>query len=1057
MSVKPYVTVFLVILILANSFLVVLSVNSQPTQGNWVVTGIEVIENQTIILNGNLIVRNGGNLTLINVILIMNCLYRGQYSIGVDPGATLHVYRCNISSANPDYRYAFNVEGDGFILRDSSLQGVGWCTLADDPYWGGTFFIDWNSNAYGLRLEGDNGLIENNYFTGNFIDLGIFGSNIRVRRNIFDSTGLGAVHIMDSSSNTCLFNNTFRKAPSVSSAVILSSTIISSAGSNVIIANNTLKQTKRLRETAMAGIFTRYISNVTIENNTISTDVGIQIMTSINMVIKRNNITYVEVGIFSLEGVNNRIERNILQAPIDSDGRSIGLTYCHGSMILNNNSTTLIYLENCYNNSILNNYVESGLLMLGCNDNTISNNNFSGKVILYSSSDRNHLTYNDFRTMEFVMDGSSSNILHHNNFLLQQGSFYFDNAENIWHFGSQGNYWSVYNGSDTNNDGVGDSPFFISPLGIDSSPLMMPVNVAQVDIKGMVYLPLSDAPVSSKGIFNWDVEEIRIENQFLELESGNIWVPSGHTLVIRNSTLVLGEKGSVEFGASGGSLIVEDSVIKKAEIGYGFQMAFQNLTNLLVKGSELRGASWALGGGLSIDSADKIIIEDSLITGSFRSLFLHNIKTSRIVNNSFTGNVEAMIIGDSNNIIIANNTIYDALNCAITLFIGNQGTLHNITIEGNIIYRSWENGIQIWCSLVDSKIKDNWITNCKSDGLILTGRGAIVYHNNFINNRLYADDRGTDNVWSYNGEGNYWSGYNGNDANFDGIGDTLFVINEEKGLGDNFPFMHENGWLTKFYLTVQTNYPSIPFSVSKSKYNTGVDGTKTLRLGYVRNYEVEFHKEVTVSDNIILGFDQWADGVKSLNRIFNLSSNTTIQANYHEQDLVKVISEYGEVSGRGWYDKGSEATISIKQTTISVDDGIKAVFTGWTGDHSGSSQQATLTVSKPLTIEAGFRKQYLLNVESEFSETSGSGWYDEGTKINFSIQDTKISVNPLISKVFRGWFGDSLSPSQSDEITIDSPKTIIAVWADDYTNLYLVGGIIVIITVVAVTMVIRRK
>jgi hypothetical protein len=33
-------------------------------------------------------------------------------------------------------------------------------------------------------------------------------------------------------------------------------------------------------------------------------------------------------------------------------------------------------------------------------------------------------------------------------------------------------------------------------------------------------------------------------------------------------------------------------------------------------------------------------------------------------------------------------------------------------------------------------------------------------------------------VWSSGGEGNYWVGYTGTDANGDGIGDTPYIINE---------------------------------------------------------------------------------------------------------------------------------------------------------------------------------------------------------------------------------------------------------------------------------------
>jgi len=43
------------------------------------------------------------------------------------------------------------------------------------------------------------------------------------------------------------------------------------------------------------------------------------------------------------------------------------------------------------------------------------------------------------------------------------------------------------------------------------------------------------------------------------------------------------------------------------------------------------------------------------------------------------------------------------------------------------------------------------------------------------------------NFWDYDGEGNYWSDYNGTDDNQDGIGNTPYIIDENNT--DNFPLM----------------------------------------------------------------------------------------------------------------------------------------------------------------------------------------------------------------------------------------------------------------------------
>ncbi|MCL5948886.1 MAG: hypothetical protein M1490_00210 [Candidatus Bathyarchaeota archaeon] len=60
-----------------------------------------------------------------------------------------------------------------------------------------------------------------------------------------------------------------------------------------------------------------------------------------------------------------------------------------------------------------------------------------------------------------------------------------------WDDGRQGNFWSDYNGTDSNNDGVGDAPYIIDALNQDrypllQSPVKLPVATAKVPVEPMV-------------------------------------------------------------------------------------------------------------------------------------------------------------------------------------------------------------------------------------------------------------------------------------------------------------------------------------------------------------------------------------------------------------------------------------------------------------------------------------------------------------------------------------------------------------------------------------------
>lgn len=93
-------------------------------------------------------------------------------------------------------------------------------------------------------------------------------------------------------------------------------------------------------------------------------------------------------------------------------------------------------------------------------NNTISNNSIVGLNIT---------------NMQIPFYISTDNTIFHNNFINNFMNVYDDGIRNNWSYKKEGNYYDDYNGLDKNNDGIGDSPYFIQGGNSkDNNPLMMP-------------------------------------------------------------------------------------------------------------------------------------------------------------------------------------------------------------------------------------------------------------------------------------------------------------------------------------------------------------------------------------------------------------------------------------------------------------------------------------------------------------------------------------------------------------------------------------------------------
>jgi parallel beta-helix repeat protein len=201
------------------------------------------------------------------------------------------------------------------------------------------------------------------------------------------------------------------------------------------------------------GISLKRSNNNTISNNTIlpcphNWRIGIRILNSSNNTISHNNITRNRDGICLVgDSKHNEVTNNKV---LDN--------YMCG-----------IYLEDTFwlhltvdNNTIAANFISGSRygidIQSGANNNSIYENLLIGNQL----------------GVYFYYKNSNHNRFYHNSFVCNTVQVNKREAVNFWDNGYEGNYWDDYNGTDSDDNGIGDSPYIIDGNNTDNYPLMEP-------------------------------------------------------------------------------------------------------------------------------------------------------------------------------------------------------------------------------------------------------------------------------------------------------------------------------------------------------------------------------------------------------------------------------------------------------------------------------------------------------------------------------------------------------------------------------------------------------
>ncbi len=174
--------------------------------------------------------------------------------------------------------------------------------------------------------------------------------------------------------------------------------------------------------------------------------------------VSNNTCAHIGLGYYSPQNSHNIIYGNIVK----TDTRS------YSGISLTNSNNTFLY----------ENHVSAfgyGITLWFSSNNTITANTIADSMyasIKLGSSSNNNIYLNNFvdnmwESIPYVYDSYTDPGIHEANPNITVST-------NFWDNGKEGNYWSSYNGTDANGDGIGDTPFVVVENDADRYPLMQP-------------------------------------------------------------------------------------------------------------------------------------------------------------------------------------------------------------------------------------------------------------------------------------------------------------------------------------------------------------------------------------------------------------------------------------------------------------------------------------------------------------------------------------------------------------------------------------------------------
>jgi nitrous oxidase accessory protein len=426
-------------------------------------------------------------------------------------------------------------------------------------------------------------------------------------------------------------------------------------------------------------------------------------------------------------------------------------------------------------------------------------------------------------------------------------------------------------------------------------------------------------------------------------------------------------------------------------------IVFADCSDILVSENQITGN---IHEGIRIVYSSSVtLVENNIVGNHFpmqstsTGLVVFHCSNSKVTENQIAANDNGAVVSNSQGITVSDNSITDNRFHGLNLVGGNGNKVFGNTMRNNTygICPSGSTNTQIY----ENTLQEN------EYGIACYGSSNnFVYHNYFIDNSGQVSNfHGTEtNSWDNGSEGNYWSDYNGTDADEDGIGDVPYVIDGNNQ--DNYPLMSPDS--TNHSLSYKLVVDSVPSGVIFTADNTSCTAPWSETYANITAVNLTMPESYSYEGENYTWL-RWSDGNTHRTRTVTVNENIALTALFAPENTslaILVLSpenktysvtdvplEYtvNRVFYSTTYSLDGQTYVHTENTTLSgLADGAHRliVYANYTDSHMGEYTIVWFTVdTTPPNITDVSQAPVNIN-----------GTLEDGVKVNATVTDSVSGV-----------------------------------------------------------------